>query len=278
MADGGTDGGGGRHLVGWIVELTELCARVAGGTGTSDDIRTFTRLLDGASFGALLGEGTVAGNGTGLVTRYRRFWAALDHDPDALAAVAREARGWPPSIVDAAMAYVYISEWKAMAMMRALAEDEAQGTQRLSDATVPERLVTLLGNAVRHTTDRAHLSGWDTTPTGCGFCAGDRAPTGGHSHLGALATYSAGAAIRRSVPPSPVIDPYSHVGVLPQSPASYDAYERADGGVVVAYRDRRHDHRGQHDDQAGGRGSPDCNQEGAWWARVCHIPGEDPHA
>ncbi|AJF97177.1 hypothetical protein TW95_gp0443 [Pandoravirus inopinatum] len=278
MADGGIDGGGGgRHLIEWIVELTELCTRVAGGAGTPDDIRTFTRLLDGASFGALLGEDTVVGNGTGLVTRYRRFWAALDHDPDALAAVAREARGWPPSIVDAAMAYVYISEWKAMAMMRALAEDEAQGTQRLSDASVPERLVTLLGNAIRHAAERAPLSGRDAAVPRGGSYAGDRAPMGGRGSLGALAMYDAGAAIRRGVPPSPVVDPYPRVGMSPQSSVSYDAYEHTDEPVVVVYRDRNYDHRRQHDDQAGNRGSPDCSQEGAWWARICHIPGQDPH-
>lgn len=260
----------GGRLAEWAAHLTELCTRVARGAGTPDDMATLGRLLDGASFDVLLGEGSASGSGNGLVTRYGRFWAALDRDPDALAAVAREARGWPPSIVDAAMAYVRVSEWKAMAMIRALAHDEAQGTPWLSDATTPERLVTLLGNAVRHADERLVLPAQRAAATKDEFGVGAHAPAsvGG----GIVGPYDARATALHRVPPSPVIDPYPRVDALSWPTVAHDTSERAGGPVVVAYRS---DSRArQHDDQMGGGSG--CDQEGAWWARVCRTPDQGP--
>nr|UMO78454.1 hypothetical protein [Pandoravirus belohorizontensis] len=260
----------GGRLAEWTAHLTELCTRVARGAGTPGDMATLGRLLDGASFDVLLGEGAASGSGNGLVTRYGRFWAALDHDPDALAAVAREARGWPPSIVDAAMAYVRVSEWKAMSMMRALAHDEAQGTPWLSDATAPERLVALLGSAVRHADERLILSAQRPATVKDGFGAGGHAPAAGEG--GIVGPHDARAAAPHAVPPSPVIDPYAHTNALSWPAASYDAFERTGRPVVVAYRSDGRAH--QHNDQMGGGSG--CDQEGAWWARVCRTPDQEP--
>ncbi|AGO82989.1 hypothetical protein pdul_cds_792 [Pandoravirus dulcis] len=260
----------GGRLAEWATHLTELCARIARGAGTPDDMATLGRLLDGASFDVLLGEGATSGSGNGLVTRYGRFWAALDRDPNALAAVAREARGWPPSIVDAAMAYVRVSEWKAMAMLRALAHDEAQGTQWLSDATAPERLVALLGSATRHADERLILPARRAATTEDEFVIGRRTPAPGDGSIVGL--YDTHATALHGVPPSPVIDPYPHANALSWPAAAHDAFEHADGPVVVAYRSDSRAH--QHDDQMGG--GSDCDQEGAWWARVCRTPDQEP--
>ncbi|AGO85042.1 hypothetical protein psal_cds_919 [Pandoravirus salinus] len=281
MADGGT---GGTHLVEWIVGLTELCARVGGGVGTRDDIATLSRLLDGASFDALLGDGAAADmDGPAVVGRYARFWAALDRDPEALAAVVREARGWPPSVADAGMAYVRVAETKAVTMMHALARDEAQGTRWLSDATAPERLVVLLGNAVRRAVERAHLSTQGRITPDSGFCAGGcgstrHATTSGRDDLGPLARHDRGATTGHSMPPSPVVDAHMYTSALLQSPTAYGAYGHNGGPVGATYSVRDHQRNRQHHDRSRDGRSAECAQEGAWWSRVCRMPGQDPHA
>jgi hypothetical protein len=248
-----------------VGDLANTCQRIQDGAASPGDVDAVMRLVQGAAIDAIL-DGAKASQATrgspdfaALIQRYARYWTALDRNSDALAAVGREASAWPPTVVDATMAYIRVSEWAALAMVRALARDEARSDLWLAEASAPERLVSLLGSAIararRRRSQRAPLA----------------SANGPHD----------AASVRPTRPYVPTID--EMVSVLATTASSgqprdlptgsFFGQSQAFAGSIPAHPQQRQvvqPYAGADNTQQLYQGSP-SGQDAAWWARVCHT-------
>nr|UDO47342.1 hypothetical protein [Pandoravirus massiliensis] len=283
------------RLVDYVQDLMGVCARIAAGRGTRDDDAVLSRLLRGSPIDGVSEHGA-ASDGSGLVARYACLWRALDADPDALGAVREHAGAWPPAVTDVAVTYVRVNPSEtAMRVVQALARDEAMATTRLAEASAPERIVALLGAAARRAAlaTRATAAGIDAALVSnrLGDLYDPRPAIGAHVHDASDGAHLGRAyGVSRFSPPSalvqyayrapPVIGPSRTPPAPPalsisSPPAPMPTVVRtptAEWRIVAPARGAGY----APDAVAPEHDSATCgSQDNAWWARACHMPGQD---
>lgn len=283
------------RLVDYVQDLMGICARIATGRGTRQDDAALTRLLRGSPIDGVPDRGADASDGAGLVSRYARLWRALDADPDALDAVRKHTGAWPPAVSDVALTYVRVNPSEtAMRVVHALARDEAMATARLAEASAPERIVALLGAAARRAAlaTRATAAGIDGAlfSQRLGDLYDPQPATSAHSHDAsdgvhvdgmygvsrfspptALVQYAyrappmAGPSRTPSASPPPLISsPPAPMPTVVRAPTTEWRIVAPARGVAYAPGSIAP----EHDSALCG------SQDNAWWARACHMPGQ----
>ncbi|AVK77351.1 hypothetical protein pmac_cds_663 [Pandoravirus macleodensis] len=284
------------RLVDYVQDLVGVCSRIAAGRGTHGDDAALSRLLRGSPIDGVPDHGADASDGVGLVARYARLWRALDADPDALDAVRAHTGAWPPAVSDVALTYVRVNPSEtAMRVVHALARDEAMATARLAEASAPERIVALLGAAARRgaLATRATAAGIDGAffSQRLGDLYDPQPATGAHDHdasdrmyvdrMYGVSRFSPPTALAQYAYRAPLVSgPSRTPSASPPLPMASSTVPMptvvraptAEWRIVAPARGVAY----MPDAIAPEHDSAPCgSQDNAWWARACHMPGQD---
>ncbi|AVK76268.1 hypothetical protein pneo_cds_661 [Pandoravirus neocaledonia] len=283
------------RLVDYVQDLVGICARVAIGRGTQQDEAVLARLLRGSPINGVPKHGADASDGAGLVTRYARLWNALDADQDALGAVREHTAAWPPAVSDVTLTYVRVNPSETtMRVVYALACDEAMETARLAEASAPERIVALLGAAVRRAALAARTTATDVDgallPRPLDDLYDPQPAVGAHGHDASDVPHVDPAyvyGVSRFSPPTALVQYAYRAPSLVRGPARMSSASPprlslspvpsiprapvAEWHVVTPTRTATY---APGDAAPGDNGVLRDGQDNAWWARACRIPGQ----